>query len=297
MRTVMYRLCMSTPIPFNLRVWLLFKIAGIWPGSCVMRRHHPPGMDRFQVLFLIDVARREELSREVVKERTRSMCLACCRILLHLCPRPHERSKVKWAYQLFHSERQVFTHKRKTAQFVDFGSESLEGFYSTVLLAQDEISQSDRGHDGDKTPPIRIVYSILAAVVQDYPWDTPLIVSPIIYKVTRKPRSLSIGDSLRQKNLVFIVSELPTNQSELVHFVGGDVTSDSAFHHLGKLMPQPLVIQLQERGVAVHWLQTTPTWEVSVESSTVSVHDCSAIMTSINKCNYCVVKTSSNASV
>ena len=228
-------------------------------------------MDHYQVLFLIDVARMGHLPSKAAKERTLSVCLACCRILLHLCPRPLERSQVKWAYQLFHSERQVSTRQRKGSQFVDLCSESLEGFCSAILLALDEEAYSDRYQRCDKTPPIRVIYSLLAAIVQDYPWDTPQIVSPVTYKVTKKPGSLSVGESFHPRNLIFIVSELPSNQLELVQFVGGEAENDSALHHLGKLMPQPLVLQLQERGVAVHWLLTTPTWELSATSSHVSM--------------------------
>ena len=228
-------------------------------------------MDRYQVLFLIDVARTGHLPGKVAKERTMSVCLACLRILLHLCPRPFERAQVKWAYQLFRSKKQVSTRQRKGAQFVDLFSESLEDFCSSMLLALDEETCSDCNQRCDKAPPIRVVYSLLAAVVQDYPWDTPQIVSPVTYKVMKKPRSLLVRESFHSRNLIFIVSELPSNQPELAQFVGTEAGDDSAFQHLGKLMPQPLVVQLQDRGVAVHWLLTTPTWEPSTNSSHVSI--------------------------
>ena len=216
-----------------------------------------------QAVFLVDTCSppAENLSRYC-----RSLCLVCTRILLFLSqfPNKEHQGRVQWNYKFFNSQKPETSVRTQTAQFYENRSELLQKFFGQL--------QSSLEHTHNQLaslnltwlhPPVKLVYSALAAAVQDFTWDAPEITSPIRRppaqsKRAKRGRMSNVKDNRTTKNVIFICSMCPRSKDELCHFLYGShkQSDDSMVMLRSELLPPALLLQLEERGITVHWVDT-----------------------------------------
>ena len=185
---------------------------------------------RRQILFLVDVATERDDSIWI-----KSIYLACCRILLSYAKRdevtsgcsPLKIDTVKWSYELLNIIGGGVSLTRKPT-FKELHTDVLGGFYDDLI---------SHTHSKLLNSTIKTLYNTLAAVVQDYHWDMPTLMSPLPQK-RRKRGKTQLSHESHVTNHIYIFSEL---------------LSQSSGHCLNnQLFPSPLISQLLEKCIAVH---------------------------------------------
>ena len=167
---------------------------------------------RKQILLLIDTACCEECdsNRSVVTAKT--LYLACCRILFLFTGFASGKSggleKLKWNWKLFNSGTNKVPIKRRRTCFKDTRTETLDKLYEE-LEAQLENSTKPTKYEVDEEAPCRVIYRALALALQDYDWDTPVLMSPLPRKRDRSKMKSTFDACLKEKmsNCIFIISE------------------------------------------------------------------------------------------
>lgn len=203
----------------------------------------------------------------------RSLCIAAVRILLYLSRFPirEHLSRVLWNFKLFNSEK--VEKNTKTWQFYENRSELIEKFFQSLQERLDspnsttQLKHSKLKNGSQK--PVKLVYSALAAIVQDFIWDAPEIMSPI--RPRKQPRvartkatttSLRTNENNHDKNIIIILSSCPTSKEDLRRFCFGSVTEEGGRESVSmatvkeQLLPPALLTQLVSKGIAVHWVHT-----------------------------------------
>ena len=237
--------------------------------------------DKAQVVFMVDTSVPKNADG-FLEHYYRSLCLATLRILLYLSQFPirEHLNRVLWNFKLFNSERAE--KSAKTWQFHENRSEHIERFFQQLheSLEQSEksIAEAQLSHSRHKNTsqkPIRFIYNALAAVVQDFIWDAPEIMSPIRPMkrgrvVRSKAAAATASSSLKakeisnyDKNMVIILSSCPASDREMRKFCygpsiiekGGQVPVAVATI-AEQLLPPALLTQLSSKGIAVHWVHT-----------------------------------------
>jgi DNA segregation ATPase FtsK/SpoIIIE-like protein len=235
--------------------------------------------DKAQVVFMVDTS----LPKNDVgslEQYYRSLCLATLRILLYLSQFPirEHLNRVLWNFKLFNSE--LAEKSAKTWQFHENRSEHVERFFQQLheRLKQSEESstamQSNHVRRKNTThKPIRLVYNALAAVIQDFIWDAPEIMSPIRPmkrgRVVRSKAAAAASSSLTakesdcDKNMVIILSSCPASDQEMRKFCyGPSIIEEGSQVPVAvatiaeQLLPPALLTQLSSKGIAVHWVHT-----------------------------------------
>lgn len=217
-----------------------------------------------QAVFLIDTC---PLVVDQLQTHHRALCLLCTRLLLYLSqfPGKEHATRVGWNYTLFNSRRPEKSVRAKTAQFHESRLELLEKMFDDIRA---RLEASSTQHTTGRSPrvprpPVRHVYTALASTVQDFVWDAPEISSPV------RPMPVVWGQRskwgvararLPLRNVIFVCSPCPQSRTELAEFCGGlQERSDTGC--LGQLrselLPRALLSQLKERGIAVHWIDST----------------------------------------
>ena len=231
--------------------------------------------DKAQVVFMVDTSRPRSDSRSL-EQYYRSLCLATVRILLYLSQFPIREhvNRVIWNFKLFNSERAE--KSAKTWQFHENRSEHIERFFQQLheSLEQSESTTAARSiHVRHKNTtaaqkPVRLVYNALAAVVQDFIWDAPEIMSPIRPmkrgRVVGTKAAAHAPSSLNDKNMVIILSSCPASEQEMRKFCyGPSIIEDQASEipvamvtMVEQLLPPALMTQLSSKGISVHWVDT-----------------------------------------
>lgn len=216
-----------------------------------------------QAVFLVDTCSppAENLSRYC-----RSLCLVCTRILLFLSqfPNKEHQGRVQWNYKFFNSRKPETSVRTQTAQFYENRSELLQKFFGQLQSGLEHTqNQSSSLNLSWPQPPVKLVYSALAAAVQDFTWDAPEITSPIrrpsaLSKRAKRGRKSGVNDNHTTKNVIFICSMCPRSKDELCNFLcGSRKQSDDSMGMLrSELLPPALLLQLEERGITVHWVDT-----------------------------------------
>ena len=216
-----------------------------------------------QAVFLVDTCSppAENLSRYC-----RSLCLVCTRILLFLSqfPNKEHQGRVQWNYKFFNSRKPEISVRTQTAQFYENRSELLQKFFGQLQSSLEHThNQSSSLSLSWPQPPVKLVYSALAAAVQDFTWDAPEITSPIrrpsaLSKRAKRGRKSDVKDNRTTKNVIFICSMCPQSKDELCHFLYGSQkqSDDSMVMLRSELLPPALLLQLEERGITVHWVDT-----------------------------------------
>ncbi len=204
--------------------------------------------DKTQALFLVDCAS---------QDHTKAICLSCTRALLYLTKFPHQQTankRLQWNFKLFSSRWQLpLRLHSKTTHFQDLSSDNLDVFFNELDKC---IDSTKHAQPSCSTPPVQLLYNALAASVQDFPWDAPDIASPVLSHRhigkgrRRKPLP---KQSPQKKNFIFIVSACPLSVEELSVFSGG-VTEGLGGCVRGRLLPTPLLSQLEGRGITLHWI-------------------------------------------
>lgn len=232
--------------------------------------------DKVQVVFMVDTS----LPRSVngsLEQYYRSLCLATVRILLYLSQFPirEHLNRILWNFKLFNSERSE--KSVKTWQFHENRSEHIDRFFQQLheSLDQSESATIQSSHARLKNlsqKPIRLMYNALAAVVQDFIWDAPEIMSPIRprkrgrvvrTKAAATSSSLEAKESNCDKNLVIVLSSCPASEQEMRKFCHGPSIIEEASEVpvtvatiAEQLLPPALVTQLSSKGIAIHWVHT-----------------------------------------
>ena len=215
-----------------------------------------------QAVFLVDT--NPSLSANV-HWSFRSLCLVCTRILLFLSQFPNKEhlGRVQWNYKFFNSQRHEKSVRTKTAQFYENRSELLQKFFeelqSSLEVAQNGTSSSSSWPQAQ--PPVKLVYSALAASVQDFTWDAPEIMSPIRHfspqsrkKVNKRRKGGVIGHTTQ--NVIFICSTCPQSEEEVSQFLYGSHKGSGVSMEIlrSELLPPAVLLQLEGKGIAVHWV-------------------------------------------
>ena len=239
---------------------------------------------RKQVLFLVDVGFLGQIEQQQLrKQHTRAVCLACCRILLHLSrfPAKDALGKVKWSYYL-HSNVRGIALQSKVHPFQDVRSELLENFYKDL---EERVGEEARPEAGSfPTPANRaataasLIYTSLASVVQDCLWEAPELSSPVRPRASSKPRGgRQRGRNKREEvfdkektvssshsNLIFLFSWLPRSQAEVEVFCHQDEMKQHKAVEVRlreQLLPTPLITQLINKDIALHWVESRIDWQ------------------------------------
>ena len=234
--------------------------------------------DKAQVVFMVDTSLPKNLGASL-EHYYRSLCLATLRILLYLSQFPirEHLNRVLWNFKLFNSER--VEKSTKTWQFHENRSEHVERFFQQL---HDSLEQSEKSiaeaqlsrHKNTSQKPIRFVYNALAAVVQDFIWDAPEIMSPIRPmkrgRVVRNKAAAASSSSLKakeisdcDKNIIIILSSCPATDREMRKFCyGSSIIEEGSQIPVAmatiaeQLLPPALLTQLSSKGIAVHWVHT-----------------------------------------
>lgn len=226
-----------------------------------------------QALFLVDCGYSKS-SAVNSEQRYRAICLACTKILFLLSKFPDKEHfrNVHWSYKLFSTQSSTTTtHRPESTHFQDIRLDNLESFFK-------ELKNSPSASGTQKqvvgvVQPVQLLYNALAAAVQDFAWDAPEIISPVRHLSSQKHSSMakrsrhrtqSSKQPAQRMNFVFICGTSPENELEMREFCGmsGGERSTSegrASNALKdcvqkKLLPSPLLAQLEGRGIAVHWV-------------------------------------------
>ena len=194
----------------------------------------------------------------------RSLCLVCTRILLFLSQFPNKEhlGRVQWNYKFFNSQRHEKSVRTKTAQFYENRSELLQKFFEELQSSLELARNGTSSSSNLPQPPVKLVYSALAAAVQDFTWDAPEIMSPIrrlspqSKKRVKKGRKSDVKDAHITQNIIFICSTSPQSEEKVHQFLyGSDKESDVSMKMLhSELLPPALLLQLEGKGIAVHWV-------------------------------------------
>ena len=237
--------------------------------------------DKAQVVFMVDTSLTGS-AKGSLEQHYRSLCLATVRILLYLSQFPirEHLNRVLWNFKLFNSERAE--KSAKTWQFHENRSEHIERFFQQLheSLEQSESATAQPSHARLKNlsqKPVRLVYNALAAVVQDFIWDAPEIMSPIRprkrgrvvrTKAAAASSSLEAKESDCDKNMVIILSSCPASEQEMRKFCYGPSIIEEASEVpvavatiADQLLPPALLTQLSSKGIAVHWVHTGSPYE------------------------------------
>lgn len=229
---------------------------------------------RKQVLFLVDagfLGRME--TQELRKQHSRAVCLACCRILLHLSgfPSMDTVGRVKWSYELLRSEAPDISAQSRVRRFQDVRSELLEDFYKDLEERICGEEGLEAGFVGGPAPSIQtnVIYNGLASVVQDCLWEAPELTSPVRPRGAsksrrgRQRRSNIGGETSSCGNLIFLISWLPRNQTEVDLFCGQQGTQLGTVKEKmrGDMLPGPLISQLIKKDIALQWVEPRISWK------------------------------------
>lgn len=227
--------------------------------------------EKVQVVFMADTAMPHGAADSTSKYY-RSLCLAAVRILLYLSQFPIKEhlNRVLWNFKLFNSER--VEKSSKTWQFHENRSEFIEKFFQSLRESLEPLDVSDaqlrntRRGNARCQNPVKLVYNALAAVVQDFVWDAPEIMSPV--RPRRRGRmggakAPAVSSRSEEKNcdrnMVVILSCCPASEGELRRFCCGSEVSHNPITMATvreQLLPPALLTQLSTKGIAVYWVDT-----------------------------------------
>lgn len=237
---------------------------------------------RKQVLFLVDLGFLGQLKpQQLRKQHARAICLSCCRILLHLSdfPAKDKLGRVNWGYQFLHSDVRGIPLRSKVHRFQDVRSELLESFYKELEECTGE--EVPPGEAGSVPPPAiraaaNLIYNGLASAVQDCLWEAPELTSPVRPRMSSKLKGRhqrgrsKIGEvseemisSSSHNNLIFLFSWLPKNQTEMEVFCHQEGAQQEGMEVRlrGQLLPAPLITQLINKNIALHWVESRISWK------------------------------------
>lgn len=229
--------------------------------------------DKVQIVFMTDTTPPHDTSTpDSLNYYHRSVCLAAVRILLYLSrfPIKEHLTRVLWNFKLFSSERVEKT--TKTWQFNENRSELIEKFFQKFHGSLSPVRGSTQPnymkHKNVRLQkPVKLVYNALAAVVQDFVWDAPEIMSPIrprkrgrVVKTKTAAVNVSTNDcNSCCKNIIIIFSNCPASEKALKRFCYGSEVDEGpvSMATVGEqLLPPALLTQLSTKGISVLWVHT-----------------------------------------
>ena len=209
-----------------------------------------------QVLFLIDLCAGEEDSGG--GEWLSAVYLACCRVLLcHCFSSTEERAgrssspesfghhlvdTVKWSYELLPGTAGNVPGgggakmNKKSNSFLELKTENLvDSFYKDLV---------SRSHSSplEGSSSVKSLYGGLGKCVQNYCWDTPIIMTPVPSRKKRKGRSKSCDCHVR--NRMYIFSTVLCDQR-----IEDEIYSKTV---IDKIFTNALIEQLLAKKISVH---------------------------------------------
>ncbi len=191
---------------------------------------------RKQVLLLIDTA----WSTPVASDR---VYVACCRLLFSFTEfsssKAGKTENVQWDWQLFDSNAPRVPVRTSSPSFKDLRTETLQKFQ---LNLKDKFTNSTKAQTrGVGVASLKVV---LATALQDYQWDTPIIMSPVVkYNKKHTPRL-----NKQVTNTIFLVSERFVDIATSCEM--GVANGWSLKEHLKKeLLPSAVCTQLWNKNI------------------------------------------------
>lgn len=236
-------------------------------------------MGRRQVLFVVDTGSLVSTGSEKQHvHQARAVCLACCRILVHLAGAPSTKNieRIKWSYQILPAGVRDIAVYSKTRtrfhdlKFQDLRSESLEVLYKHLM------EESSGCEEVSMTSVPSLVYRGLASAVQDYLWEAPDLTTPTPLCLRKRGKRNTSSLPASSSNLIFLFSSLPRNQKEMDNFCCQQKSQLESVKLKIKetMLPGPLISQLISKDIALHWIEsgnTSSSQEVCYSESTASV--------------------------
>ena len=191
---------------------------------------------RKQVLLLIDTA----WSTPGASER---VYLACCRLLFSFTEfsssKAGKTENVQWDWQLFDSNAPRVPVRTSSPTFKDLRTEILQKFQQNL---KDKFTNSTR--DQTRGVGVASLKVVLATALQDYQWDTPIIMSPVV-KYNKK-RTLGLNKQVT--NTIFLISE---RFEDIATSWGMGVASGRSLtkHLKEELLPSAVCTQLYNKNI------------------------------------------------
>lgn len=219
-------------------------------------------MAAHNVVFAVDVdCRSEELSlpRDLYLSYIKQWIL---KVLLSLGSK-YGFENVRWGYKFFHS-RTV-----KSASLITRGTgfkelqEKAFSDFEGELIQKVGVGQKSSDEQHRLRPsPATCMQNTLKEILLDFQWDRPDITSPT--KLSLRPRrstrnapNIPLADddiSCQGKNVVFLVSECPYSEREVVEFLQVRSGNPGSPRDLSELiLPKGLTDMLIHRKVVLHW--------------------------------------------
>lgn len=197
---------------------------------------------RKQLLLLVDTAVvPSSLADSDVKINT--IYQASCRLLfMHAgfdIAKEGCLDQLTWDYKIFDSNDNQVSLKREPSTFKEFKSDKLEKFREVL---QRKIKNSiHHTAEGGVVSPLKMMYTVLASALQDYQWDTPLLMSPL----PRHRKKSLLSNKEKQYNAVYLISNKFDQLSTSTDKVGGAITT----LELEALFPSAVRTQLQNKNI------------------------------------------------
>lgn len=200
-------------------------------------------MEKLQVIFLINTN-----SGGYLEKHYRAQCLACMRILMASFPNKEHPQQMQWNYKFF-SETPGKSLPVNTGEFYEVRSELVRRFFSELLVLSKEApttgTTTEKGLLRQQNCWASCVYSALVATVHDFTWDAPEIKSPVRPRQKKKSRETANP----RRNFIFLLSEGPHDCSE-------ESSQTTPVALVGQVLPKPLLSQLCNKGIHVHWVHS-----------------------------------------
>ncbi len=141
---------------------------------------------------------------------TDMLCMACSRLLFLYTGFNTNKAgileQLVWSWEFFNStDTRVSFRKNTTCYlFKDLRSETLDKLRHDLNTT---IKHNVHNHSEKGVVSLKVMYNVLASVLQDYLWDTPTIMSPFVRKIPKRGKSSDVTIKDKVVNNIFIISK------------------------------------------------------------------------------------------
>ena len=223
-----------------------------------------------QILLLIDTACSTGVDAHV-DLLTDTLYMACCRLLFLYAgfgsSRAGRLDQLKWSWELFDSDDNKVSLRRNTSccLFKDVRSETLD------KLRQDlETKIINHTHPPSEKGMLKVMYSVLASVLQDYLWDTPTILSPLPQRVRKRTSEIT---KEKVQNVIFIISKKFCDVTSKFEMGNREESGRSLGQYFKEeLFPDAVCSQLQNKNISLYTLWNNDGTALNHEMVSILTH-------------------------